>query len=99
MQPLTTDQIASAALPDWSYSSERGGCLSRSFVFADFVQAFGFMTQLALHAEKMNHHPEWSNVYNKVDIVLTTHDAGGLTERDVTLARIADGLARQLLPA
>ncbi|MEZ7829085.1 MAG: 4a-hydroxytetrahydrobiopterin dehydratase [Brachymonas denitrificans] len=99
MQPLTTDQIASAALPDWSYSSERGGCLSRSFVFADFVQAFGFMTQLALHAEKMNHHPEWSNVYNRVDIVLTTHDAGGLTERDVTLARIADGLARQLLPA
>ena len=51
MQPLTTDQIASAALPDWSYSSERGGCLSRNFVFADFVQAFGFMTQLALHAE------------------------------------------------
>ena len=99
MQPLTTDQIASAALPDWSYSSERGGCLSRSFQFADFVQAFGFMTQLALHAEKMNHHPEWSNVYNRVDIVLTTHDAGGLTERDVTLARIADGLARQLLPA
>lgn len=99
MQPLTTDQIASAALPDWSYSSERGGCLSRSFVFADFVHAFGFMTQLALHAEKMNHHPEWSNVYNRVDIVLTTHDAGGLTERDVTLARIADGLARQLLPA
>lgn len=49
------------------------------------------MTQLALHAEKMNHHPEWSNVYNRVDIVLTTHDAGGLTERDVTLARIADG--------
>ena len=99
MQPMTTDQIASAALPDWSYSSERGGCLSRSFQFADFVQAFGFMTQLALHAEKMNHHPEWSNVYNRVDIVLTTHDAGGLTERDVTLARIADGLARQLLSA
>ena len=95
MQPLTTDQIASAALPDWSYSSERGGCLSRNFVFADFVQAFGFMTQLALHAEKMNHHPEWSNVYNRVNFVLTTHDAGGLTERDITLARLADGLAQQ----
>ena len=95
MQPLTTDQIASAALPDWSYSSERGGCLSRNFVFADFVQAFGFMTQLALHAEKMNHHPEWSNVWNRVNIVLTTHDAGGLTERDITLARLADGLAQQ----
>ena len=95
MQPLTTDQIASAALPDWSYSSERGGCLSRNFVFADFVQAFGFMTQLALHAKKMNHHPEWSNVYNRVNIVLTTHDAGGLTERDITLARLADGLAQQ----
>ena len=64
-------------------------------MFADFVQAFGFMTQLALHAEKMNHHPEWSNVYNRVNIVLTTHDAGGLTERDITLARLADGLAQQ----
>lgn len=95
MQPLTTDQIAAASLPNWSYSSERGGCLSRTFVFADFVQAFGFMAQVALHAEKMNHHPEWSNVYNRVDIVLTTHDAGGLTERDITLARIADGLTQQ----
>ena len=90
MQPLTTDQIASAALPDWSYSSERGGCLSRNFVFADCVQAFGFMTQLALHAEKMNHHPEWSNVYDRVAMRLTTHEAGGVTVRDLTLARAAD---------
>ena len=96
MQPLTTDQIASAALPDWSYSSERGGCLSRSFQFADFVQAFGFMTQLALHAEKMNHHPEWSNVYNRVDIVLTTHDAGGVTALDLDAARHTDALAERL---
>ena len=92
MQPLTTDQIASAALPDWSYSSERGGCLSRNFVFADFVQAFGFMTQLALHAEKMNHHPEWSNVYNRVDIALTTHDADGVSQRDIDMANAIEGV-------
>jgi 4a-hydroxytetrahydrobiopterin dehydratase len=60
--------------------------LQRQFVFRNFVEAFGFMTQVALLAEAMNHHPEWSNVYNRVTIDLTTHDAGGITERDFNLA-------------
>jgi 4a-hydroxytetrahydrobiopterin dehydratase len=60
--------------------------LQRQFVFGNFVEAFGFMTQVALLAEAMNHHPEWSNVYNRVTIDLTTHDAGGITERDFNLA-------------
>lgn len=60
--------------------------------FGDFVEAFGFMTQVALLAEKADHHPEWRNVYNRVDIELTTHDAGGLTLKDIELARAIDGL-------
>ena len=93
MTTLVTQQEAEESIPDWEYLPERGGCIQREFVFSNFVQAFGFMTQLALHAEKRNHHPEWRNVYNRVHIVLTTHDAGGLTERDLALARIADQLA------
>ena len=77
-------------LPDWQFSAERGGTIRRDFVFADFVQAFAFMTRVALVAEKHDHHPEWSNVYNRVSITLTTHDAGGLTAKDVALARAAD---------
>ena len=61
-------------------------------MFADFVQAFGFMARVALLAERADHHPEWSNVYNRVDIFLTTHDAGGLSARDVSLAREIDAL-------
>jgi 4a-hydroxytetrahydrobiopterin dehydratase len=72
-----------AGLPDWSLSNEK---LYRRFMFGDFVEAFGFMSRVALLAETMNHHPEWSNVYNRVDISLTTHDAGGISERDFTLA-------------
>ena len=67
--------------------------IARSLRFADFNAAFGFMTRLALVAEKLDHHPEWSNVYNRVEITLSTHDAGGLTERDVALAEAADRLA------
>ena len=78
-----------AELPDWRYD-ELTGAISRKFAFADFAQAFGFMTEVALAAEKHDHHPEWSNVYNKVEITFTTHDAGGLTELDLTLARAAD---------
>ena len=78
-----------AALPLWEYDSVRGA-ISREFVFADFVQAFAFMTELAMLAEKRQHHPEWSNCYNRVWITLTTHDAGGLTERDTWLAACAD---------
>jgi 4a-hydroxytetrahydrobiopterin dehydratase len=78
------------ALPEWSYDAARDA-LSQRFTFADFNAAFGFMTRVALLAEKADHHPEWSNVYNRVDIVLTTHDAGGLSARDVALARAIEG--------
>jgi 4a-hydroxytetrahydrobiopterin dehydratase len=63
------------------------GKLRKSFAFVDFTRAFGFMTQIALHAEALGHHPEWSNVYNRVSIALTTHDAGGVTELDFELAK------------
>ncbi len=79
-----------ARLPDWHFTEARGGLIAREFEFADFTSAFGFMTQLALTAEKMNHHPEWSNIYNRVMITLTTHDAGGLTMNDIELAQVAD---------
>ena len=83
-----------AAISDWKPAEGRDA-ITRSFKFADFSQAFGFMTRVALAAEKLNHHPDWSNVWNRVEITLTTHDAGGLTERDVKLAKIIDGLAAQ----
>lgn len=70
-------------LADWDLDHDK---LYRHFVFENFIEAFGFMTRVALLAEAMNHHPEWSNVYNRVDIHLTTHDAGGISERDFTLA-------------
>jgi 4a-hydroxytetrahydrobiopterin dehydratase len=78
-----------AEVPDWRYD-ELTGAISRKFEFADFAQAFGFMTEVALAAEKRDHHPDWSNVYNKVEITWTTHDAGGLTELDIALARACD---------
>lgn len=78
-----------AALPQWQYDEARGA-ITREFRFADFAQAFAFMTEIALAAEKRDHHPEWSNVYNRVSITLTTHDAGGLTQRDIDLAGVAD---------
>ncbi len=84
---------ALAQVPAWRYTAERGGTLVRDFRFQDFVQAFGFMTQVALVAEKANHHPEWHNVYNRVHVVLTTHDAGGLTQRDIALAQAMDAFA------
>ena len=67
--------------------------LTRTLKFADFSAAFGFMTRVALAAEKLDHHPEWSNVWNRVEITLSTHDAGGLTQRDIDLAKIIDKLA------
>jgi 4a-hydroxytetrahydrobiopterin dehydratase len=90
---LTEEQRAAALaeLPEWTAVAESDG-ISRRFVFSDFVAAFGFMTRVAIVAEKADHHPEWSNVYNRVDIVLTTHDAGGLSQRDIDLARAIDGL-------
>ena len=79
-------------LTGWTHDSGRDG-LTRRFVFADFVAAFGFMAKVALLAEKADHHPEWSNVYSKVDVLLTTHDAGGLSMRDIELARAIDAVA------
>jgi 4a-hydroxytetrahydrobiopterin dehydratase len=77
------------ALPNWSFDETRGA-IRREFVFADFAQAFAFMTRIALAAEKADHHPEWFNVYNRVDMTLSTHDCQGLSQRDIDLARIAD---------
>lgn len=71
-----------------------GGKLNKSFEFKDFVRAFGFMTRVAMEAEKMNHHPEWFNVYNRVKIDLVTHDVGGISNYDFRLAKIIDGAAK-----
>ena len=79
------------ALPDWDYDAARDA-ITRSIVFTDFAEAFGFMTQVALIAEKAEHHPEWTNVWNRVEILLTTHDAGGLSERDIDLAEAIDAI-------
>lgn len=83
---------ALAGLPGWSLTEGREA-IAKRFVFADFNAAFGFMARVALVAEKLDHHPEWSNVYRTVDVVLSTHDAGGLTALDVSLARAMDGFA------
>ncbi len=89
-----TDAECDAALvqlSSWSLSAD-GLAIARAFKFADFSEAFGFMTRVALAAEKADHHPEWSNVYNRVQITLTTHDAGGLSKRDVALAAVIDAI-------
>jgi len=78
------------SLPGWSVVNEK---LHKEFQFDSFNQAFGFMTRAAMEIEKMNHHPEWFNVYNKITIELTTHDAGGITKNDVALAKILNSLA------
>ena len=75
----------------WQLLDERDA-ISKTFKFRDFTEAFGWMAQVALAAEKHDHHPEWFNVYNRVDVTLTTHDAGGLSELDVTLAHLMDGI-------
>ena len=85
-------QTALAELTDWQHDDQRDA-ISRQFKFANFVEAFGFMSKAALVAEKMDHHPEWSNVYKTVDVVLTTHSAGGITELDTKLAARMDKLA------
>lgn len=76
-------------LPAWTLEGEH---LKRTFRFADFVEAFGFMARVALLAERQDHHPEWFNVWNRVEVALTTHDAGGLSARDVKLAKAIDAL-------
>ncbi len=79
------------ALPEWSPCRD-GDAIERKFEFADFSEAFAFMTRVAMIAEKRDHHPEWFNVYNRVEITLTTHDAGGLSLRDVKMARKINAL-------
>jgi 4a-hydroxytetrahydrobiopterin dehydratase len=86
-------QAALAGLSGWSWDEGRSG-IARRFEFGDFSEAFAFMTQVAMLAEKADHHPEWSNVWNRVDILLTTHSAGGLTAKDVDLAKSVDALVR-----
>lgn len=78
-------------LPEWDHIPERDA-IRRVLLFEDFGAAFSFMTHVAILAEKADHHPEWSNVWNKVDIVLTTHDAGGLSKRDIALAEAIDSI-------
>ena len=82
---------ALAALPEWTLRAD-GSAIERTLEFSDFSQAWAFMSRVALLAEKHDHHPEWSNVYNRVAITLTTHDAGGLSERDAKMARAIDKL-------
>ena len=92
MMKLSSEQISEELknLPGWSVKDEK---LHKDFEFGDFNEAFGFMTRAAMHIEKMNHHPEWFNVYNKLTVDLTTHDAGGITENDINLTKILNSLA------
>ena len=94
---MPRDKIGASAalqrLSGWA-AAEGRDALVKTFRFADFNAAFGFMTRAALAAEKLDHHPEWSNVYNRVEVLLTTHDADGVTELDVTLAKIMDAAAQ-----
>jgi 4a-hydroxytetrahydrobiopterin dehydratase len=89
---LSDEQIKKelVSLAGWSILNEK---LHKEFTFLSFIDAFGFMTTAALHIEKMNHHPEWFNVYNKIIIDLVTHDAGGITQNDINLARILNSLS------
>jgi 4a-hydroxytetrahydrobiopterin dehydratase len=92
---LTDAELSSAVakLPGWSVKS---GKLHRDYKFPDFAHAFGFMATAAPSIEKNNHHPEWANVYNKVSVDLTTHDAGGITQKDVDLAVLLESIAKKL---
>ncbi len=95
MAEKLTDRTALEPLLEAGWNKVDGrDALAKTFVFANFIEAFGWMTRAALVAEKLNHHPEWSNVYKTVHVVLTTHDAGGLSDLDVTLAQKMDALAR-----
>lgn len=90
---LTEEQISTelSGLQGWSVVN---GKLHKDFVFDDFIEAFGFMCKAAIHIEKMNHHPEWFNVYNKISVDLVTHDAGGITQNDIALARTLNSLEK-----
>ena len=94
MAKLTIDELKTALrrLPDWQLAGTREA-ITRKFQFVDFDAAFAFMTRVALLAAKLDHHPEWTNVYNKLDVTLSTHDAGGVTQKDIDLAAAMDGYA------
>jgi len=82
-------EVHMSALADWTHDAARDA-IHRQYLFKDFNQAFGFMTRVALHAEQVNHHPEWFNVWNRVDVTLTTHDVSGLSMRDILMAQWMD---------
>src|SRR6201996_6910405 len=94
MAKLMIDELKQALkrLPDWTLAKDREA-IARKFTFVDFDAAFAFMTRTALLAAKMDHHPEWSNVWNKVEVTLATHDANGVTRKDIDLATAMDGYA------
>jgi len=94
MTKLAIEELKQALkrLPDWELARDREA-IRRRFTFVDFDAAFAFMTRAALLAAKMDHHPEWFNVYNRVDVTLATHDAGGVTQKDIDLAAAMDGYA------
>lgn len=87
-------QAALAQLPGWRRADGDREAIARTFRFADFNIAFAFMTRVAIRAEQLDHHPEWFNVYNRVEVLLTTHDADGVTELDLTMARFMDEAAK-----
>ena len=93
MSKILTDTEVMAQLSGWSIVQGRSAIM-KSFKFKGFGQAFGFMTEVALIAEKMDHHPEWFNVYSRVDVTLTTHSAGGITDLDVKLGQAMDLIAK-----
>nr|WP_319248970.1 4a-hydroxytetrahydrobiopterin dehydratase [uncultured Celeribacter sp.] len=97
MTELLSDSARAASLAPliqtgWS-ETEGGAAIAKRFLFGDFAEAFGFMSRVALMAEKMDHHPDWSNVYRTVEVILSTHDAGGLTAKDIKLAQKMDEAA------
>ena len=92
--PVIDPAEALAGLPGWRRADDPRPAIARTLTFADFNAAFGFMSRVALKAEVMDHHPEWSNVYNRVEVLLTTHDADGVTALDVDLARFMDEAAQ-----
>ena len=94
VRKLTNTELASLQVPGWAVEGTK---LHRDFKFPDFAHAFGFMATAAILIEKMNHHPEWLNVYNRVSVDLTTHDSGGITDKDVELAKLLDSIAAKLI--
>lgn len=91
MIPYETHEVSKALqdLKGWSYDGDNKS-INKKYTFEDFNEAFGFMSRIAMYAESKNHHPEWFNVYNKVDVRLSTHDASGVTEKDIDMARFMD---------